>query len=369
MKLLYITNGISAPGGLERVLSIKASYLADKLGYEVHIITLNDAHNSSFYMFSTKIQFHDISYSGNTFQCFLRYVHGVRRIVKSINPDIISVCDDGLKGFFVPFLFGRKPCPMIYERHVSRLIALDGRKSSWIDFFRFKFMNIGASFYDRMIVLTHDNLTEWSRLDNLQVISNPLSFYPEKVSSLKSKRIIAVGKISYQKGYERLVEAWKLIHKDVPNWSIHIYGSETDGGKIRRLIKEYNLQDQIYLHAPTQNIEREYLGASIYAFPSRYEGFGMVLTEAMACGVPCVSFDCPCGPRDIIYHDIDGILVENDNIPKFANSLLKLIEDEVYRYKLAQNARQNVTRYCVENIIREWHTLFQELKSNEKHIV
>ena len=122
MKLLYITNGISAPGGLERVLSIKASYLVDMLDYEVHIITLNDAHNPLFYSFSSKISFHDIPYSGNALQCFWGYVCGIRRIVKFVNPDIISVCDDGLKGFFVP-LFLETKSPIIYERHVSKLIG------------------------------------------------------------------------------------------------------------------------------------------------------------------------------------------------------------------------------------------------------
>lgn len=369
MKLVYITNGTSAPGGLERVLSIKASYLADKLGYEVHIITLNDGQNPQFYKFSSQIRFHDISYSGNALKCLLEYIRGIRKIIKSINPDIISVCDDGLKGFFVPIFVGGKRCPMIYERHVSRLIALAGRMPNWIDHFRFKLMNFGASFYDRLIVLTNDNLSEWQGLSNLQVISNPLSFYPEKISSLNSKRIIAVGKISHQKGYERLVEAWKLMNHEASDWSIHIYGAETDGGKVRYLIQEYNLETQIYLHAPTKNIEREYMNASIYAFPSRYEGFGMVLTEAMACGVPCVSFDCPCGPRDIIQHEKDGILVQNDNILQFATALLELIQNQEYRFRLAQNARRNVRRYNVENIAGEWHSLFQKLKRDEKSIV
>ncbi|MGL4993840.1 MAG: glycosyltransferase family 4 protein [Bacteroidales bacterium] len=362
MKLLYITNGTSAPGGLERVLSIKASYFADHMGYDVHIITLNDGGREQFYSFSPRITFHDIQCGGNPLQYFNQYSGGLRRIVKSIAPDIISVCDDGLKGFFVPLFLGGKPSPMIYERHVSRLIALGGREPNFKDRVQFKLMNYGARLYDRMVVLTKDNLSEWDGLDNLAVISNPLSFYPDSVSTLDNKRIIAVGKLGIQKGYERLLEAWKIIEKRAIGWSVHIYGAENDGGKLRSMVSESSLSESFILHPPTQAIEQEYLSSSIYAFPSRFEGFGMVLIEAMACGVPCVSFDCPCGPRDIIRDGEDGFLVENGDVQTLADRLLQLIEDEELRREMGAKARVNVKRYGIESIAQQWSGLFNEIR-------
>lgn len=361
MKLLYITNGTSAPGGLERVLSIKASYFADHMGYDVHIITLNDGGREQFYDFSPRITFHDIKCGGSAVHYFNEYRSGLKRVVSEIKPDIISVCDDGLKGFFVPLFLGGKPCPMIYERHVSRLISLGGREPNFKDKIQFKLMNYGARLYDRMVVLTQDNLSEWEGLTNLAVISNPLSFYPDRVSNLDNKRIIAVGKYGVQKGYERLLEAWKHIEKRAEGWSVHIYGAENDSGKLRALVKESDLENSFILHPPTQAIEQEYLNSSIYAFPSRFEGFGMVLIEAMSCGLPCVSFDCPCGPRDIIKDGVDGFLVDNGDVESLANSLLKLIEDDKLRSDMGIMARINVQRYGINIIAKQWIKLFNEI--------
>ncbi|MGL5980487.1 MAG: glycosyltransferase family 4 protein [Phocaeicola sp.] len=361
MKLLYITNGTSGPGGLERVLSIKASYLAEKIGYEVHILTLNDGGNEQFYNFSPQIEFHDVVCKGNPLTYFLQYTKGIRKVVKALKPDVISVCDDGIKGLFVPLFLGGKPCAMIYERHVSQMIALDGRKPNLKDNLQFKLMNYGARLYDRFVVLTSDNISEWKGLKNLAVISNPLSFYPKEVSTLEPKRIIAVGKIGYQKGYERLLEAWKDIVEKAPEWEVHIYGNENDGGELRQKIAASNVQESFILHPATREIEQAYLDSSIYAFPSRFEGFGMVLIEAMACGVPCVSFDCPCGPRDIISDGEDGYLVENGNISQLAAKLLELIADKEKREKMGIAARENVKRYSVEHIAKEWDQLFKTI--------
>ena len=123
MKLLYITNAVSGSGGLERVLSIKASFLADNLGYQVHIITLNQGKTPLFFDFSNKIIYHDISVSGTTPTYIKQYITGIKNIVNQVQPSVISVCDDGLKGFFVP-LFLSKKFPIIYERHVSKNIQI-----------------------------------------------------------------------------------------------------------------------------------------------------------------------------------------------------------------------------------------------------
>lgn len=368
MKLLYITNAISGPGGLERVLSTKASYFTDQYDYEVHILTLNDSRNHLFYTFSDKIHFHDIDCKGNKIIYFFQYIKGLRRIISEINPDIISVCDDGLKGFLVPLFLGGKPCPMIYERHVSKLISLGNRSANYFDHIKFRMMNYAARFYDRFVVLTKDNIDEWRGLDNLEAISNPLSFYPNEIPITRNKRIIAVGKVSYQKGYERLLDAWQLINNESTGWSVHIYGAENDKGKLRTAIKEKNLSTSFVLHEPTQNIELEYLNSSIYAFPSRFEGFGMVLIEAMACGLPCVSFDCPCGPRDIINDGIDGYLVSNGDIRQLADKLFELISDDNLRDEMVVNARQNVKRFSIETIGKQWKDLFYSLCPNAIHI-
>ncbi len=351
MKLLYITNGITGVGGLERVLSIKASFLADKLGYDICIVSLNEKGKTPFYKFSSKITFRSVE----TEKRKTSYFKGIQRIVKEFVPDIISVCDDGLKGFFVPLWINSK-AKIIYERHVSKEMATQGRKPNLKQKISFLLMDTGSWLYDRFIVLTNDNKSQW-KFDNVVVIPNPLSFYPNSVSRLNNKRIIAVGKVTTQKGYDRLLEAWKLIGHKYPEWSIDIYGTVPENSKLPENVKGTSID----IKKPVKDIQKEYLSASIYALPSRFEGFGMVLTEAMACGVPCVAFDCPCGPRDIIKDKEDGFLVENGDIEEFAKQLSILIENEQLRKKMGQKARHNVQRYDISIIARKWDILFKSL--------
>lgn len=360
IKLLYITNGIKDPSGLERVLSVKASYLADELGYEVHILTLNNNGAVPFYNFSDKIIHHDITVGGNPIQYFKSYLSGLKSKIKTIQPDIILVCDDGLKGFFLPLLL-QKPCPMFYERHVSKVVEL-GEKPSFL-----KKIKVGAKFFlmkqlgktfNKFVVLTEDNKKEWP-MNNVVVISNPLSFYPTEFSALSNKKVIAVGKHSLQKGYDRLLQSWVLVQQDFPDWQLEIYGKIDLKYNFEQLSKSLNIDKTVTFFPPVSDIQAKYLDSSIFVLSSRFEGFGMVLIEAMACGVPCVTFDCPYGPADIVAHQQDGLVVKNDDIPAFAQSIKQLIENENLRVEFGKAAKQNVKRFLPEVIMPQWDTLFR----------
>lgn len=351
MRLLYITNGITGVGGLERVLSVKASYLADKLDYEVCIISLNERGKDKFYEFSPKIFFHSVDTGKNKFE----YFFGIRRIVREFNPEVISVCDDGLKGFFVPLWIGGK-AKIIYERHVSKEMVTQGKAPGLKQKISFALMNIGSRLYDKFIVLTSDNKRQWQS-GNVEIIPNPLPFYPDSVSNLANKRIIAVGKISVQKGYDRLINIWKKLESLHSDWNVDIYGSVSDNCELAKIIE----CTSINIKKPVEDIQSEYLSSSIYVLPSRFEGFGMVLIEAMACGIPCVAFNCPCGPQDIIKDGEDGFLVENGNINQFVEKLSMLIDDEQLRKKMGDRARHNVRRYDINIIARQWDELFKSL--------
>ena len=362
MKLLYITNAIKGAAGLERVLSIKASYLADKLNYEVHILVLNHNNDSIFYNFSTKIILHDISVTGNPLHYLKTYIKGIQNTIYKVKPDVISVCDDGLKAFFLPQIINKK-IPIVYERHVSKIIELGLNPSVFKQItskVKFLAMNYLAKSFDKFIVLTNDNLKEWE-LDNTVVISNPLSFYPKESSTLLNKKVIAVGKQGIQKGYDRLLTSWQIVHKKHPSWQLSIYGSFESSGTLVAQVKELNIETSVHFYEPVKNIESKFLESSIFAFSSRFEGFGMVLIEAMACGIPCVSFNCSCGPSEIIKNNEDGFLVENGNTTIFADKLLFLIENENQRIAMGNAAKENVKRYLPENIMPQWDTLFKEL--------
>ncbi len=366
MILVYIVNRIDGPGGLERVLSIKATMLADEFDYKIHIITLNQDNENLFYDFSSKITYHNIEAIGNPISKMFAYISGLNEIIKKISPHVIAVCDDGLKGFFVPIIV-KKPCPMIYERHVSKNVVI--RKDAPSIFnkintkIKFSLMNFGGRFYDRFVVLTNGNLKEWN-FKNIVVIPNPLSFCPEKQSKLVNKNVLAVGKQSYQKGYDRLLKSWKIVTDTYPEWTLNIYGTINESEGLVEQAGALKIGSKVNFYQPVKNIAEKYQEASIYVMSSRYEGFGMVLTEAMAYGVPCVSFDCPFGPSDIITNKENGILIKNGDTEGLANAIKLLIDNDEMRKSMGKNARISVNRYMPKKIGSEWNDLFTSLISN-----
>lgn len=364
MKLLYITNGINGAGGLERVLAVKASYFADQLGYEVHILSLNEPQPKPFYGFSSKLQFHSCEVKGNPIQYIFSYIKGIKSTVSKIKPDIISVCDDGLKGFFTPMILGKNK-PIIYERHVSKAIEMH-EHFSFIKkgsiFLKWKLMSFLAKKFDAFVVLTNGNVEEWEDLKNLVVIPNPLSFYPVESSSLQNKKVIAVGKQGYQKGYDLLLQAWQKANINSKDWKLEIYGKIEPQEKLKELAIQLGIFDKVVFFPPTQQIEEKYLDASLFVLSSRFEGFGMVLIEAMACGVPCVSFNCPHGPADIIKHGKDGLLLPNGDVEQLAEALTDIMEHEEKRQLMGAAAKENVQRYLPEQIMPLWDRLFKSFK-------
>jgi len=364
MKLLYITNGISGAGGLERVLSVKTRYFAEQLGYTVHVVRLNEAQAPLFYDFSPKVQLHSIAVFGNPVSYLRNYIAGLQAVVLTVQPDVILVCDDGLKAFFLPSVL-KTTAKLVYERHVSKSISLTptmGFISRIAVRLQWQLMDFLAASYDRFVVLTTANTTEWP-LKNLVVIGNPLSFYPDASSSLATKKVLAVGKQSYQKGYDLLLKAWQQVVAVHPDWQLEIYGTFDATQGLDALAADYGISDTIHFFPPEQDIASVYLGSSVFVLSSRYEGFGMVLIEAMACGVPCVSFDCPYGPSDILTNGSDGFLVPTGDTTALAQSLLQLLGDSALRQQMGHQAKENVTRYLPEPICAQWDALFQSLLS------
>lgn len=300
---------------------------------------------------------------GNPVQYIKSYISGINKIVSEIKPNIISVCDDGLKAFFTPIIIRRK-IPIVYERHVSRNVFIGSEKLSPTKAIKikllFSLMNYLGAKFTKFIVLTNDNLSEWN-LKNLEVIPNPLTFFPDEVSGLENKTVIAVGKHCYQKSYDRLLQSWQIVNAKNPDWKLKIFGKIDKNQGLIALAKNLKIENSVQFFPPEKNIQSKYLESSIFVLSSRYEGFGMVLIEAMACGVPCVSFDCPCGPKDIVADNNDGFLVKNGAIETFANKINYLVQNKEIRHNFGQNARENVKRFQPEIVVNRWDKLFKEI--------
>ena len=365
MKLLYITNGITGSGGLERVLSVKASLLVDLYDYEIAIVSLNEENLRPFYSFNKKIKFYDIAVPHGFYRNLKSYISGLRKVVRDFQPDIISVCDDGLKGFFLPKILGTE-VPIIYERHVSKEIEMRDNFSFWkkqLIKAKWGIMEKLARDFSRFVILTKGNSREWPSLKNIKIIPNPLPFYPESSSSLNNKKVLIVGKQSHQKGQDLLIQAWKIVMEKHPDWVLEIVGKVDESMGLKQQVSKLNLTGQVHFFEPEKNIEQRYLNTSIYVMSSRYEGFGMVLIEAMVFGVPCISFNCNYGPADIIDHDKNGLLISNGDVNSLASAIIELIENPQKRKALGLQAKMDAQKYLPEKIVKQWDELFQSLTS------
>ena len=213
---------------------------------------------------------------------------------------------------------------------------------------------------DKFVVLTRSDYEHWPELDNKIVIPNFISDFPSQPSSLKSKNVIAVGRYTWQKGFDLLIDAWCMVTKHNKDWMLHIYGPG-DNDEYQRMADEKGVGNRFVCHSYAKNVYEKYLDSSIFVLSSRYEGFGLVLAEAMASGLPSVAFSCPDGPADIVTDGVDGILVESGNVEKLAEGLLFLINHEEKRILYGSNACKNMQRYDKDNIMRQWIHLFESL--------
>jgi glycosyltransferase involved in cell wall biosynthesis len=214
---------------------------------------------------------------------------------------------------------------------------------------------------DTLVLLTQHDADSWSGLTKTMVIPNSLPFFPEKPSTCNQKQVIFVGRLNEQKGLEYLIDTWERVHQKHNDWILQIYGDGEQRELLHHLISEARLENSVVVNQPTRQIMDKYLESSIFLLTSRFEGFGMVLIEAMACGVPVVSFDCPWGPADIIKNGEDGFLVDYLNTDEAAHRVCQLIEKPELRKSMGTKAHVNVQRYNRDAVMHQWMTLFDRL--------
>lgn len=192
-------------------------------------------------------------------------------------------------------------------------------------------------------------------------IGNGLAGGPRPRSRQDNRIVLAAGRLVPVKGYDRLLKAFAQVVRERPDWKLRIYGEGRISDKLVKLAVKLRLHNNVTFMGPTGDIEGELAKASIHAVSSRFEGFGMTIIEAFACGVPVVSFDCPRGPREIITSGHDGVLVPPDDVDALAGGLLKMIDDEEGRHRMAANALETAGRYDISMIVERWEKSFAEL--------
>ena len=374
-RIVYCTPALYFAGGMERVLTMKANYFAEHFGYDVTIILTDGKEKPIFYPLSDKVKVInlDIGFEELWTCSFLKkiffylkkqhlYKKLLNRELMRIRPDITVSMLRREINFINDIQDGSKK---IGEIHINRanFRNFEGNNALKNLFSKFWMNSLLSKLQrlDRFVVLTEKDKEAWVELKNVCVIPNPLSFTSTRHSDLSEKRIIAVGRYCHEKGYDLLLKAWGIVQNRTTDWRLEIFG-EGDRTQYEEMVDTLNLdRHRCILNGRSSKIQDEFLNSSLSVCSSKFEGFGLVITEAMACGLPVVSFDCPWGPRAIISDGEDGMLVENGNVDKLAEALVLMIQNPKQRKAMADKAIENVQRFSIDQIAGQWKSLFESL--------
>ena len=373
MRIVYVTDALAIWGGLERILVEKVNELAERYDYEMYLLTANQGDHPIPFPLSPKvtcvdlkIQFHkQYHYRGvrrllKEIELKRLFIHRLKEQINHIKPDLIAC----VRTEFVRAVSKAKgDIPLVFESHTSRFSErfIGG---SWYSQTKEDLMNYAVHSAQMVVALTDGDAKDWRGINpHVQVIPNMVHLNPTgRCCNYDSKSVIFVGRFSAQKDISSLLKIWQLVLRRHPDWQLQIYGGYgEEQERLLPIIEEMGAN--IIVHEPTQHIFEGYLESSIFLLTSRFEPFGLVIPEAMSCGLPVVAFDCPYGPGDIISDGKDGFLIKDYNITEFAEKVCLLIENPELRRTMGQAGILSSQRYDASLIMPRWKDLFEQLIS------
>ena len=376
-KIVYIVGDLSYPNGMSQVLSQKVNYLAEHTDFELYVVLTENADSPHYYQLSHKVKYTNFNINFEVIQTMplykklwlyytksRKYKKLLTNYLLTIRPDItVSVLRREIN-FINDIPDGSKKIGEIhFNRQSYRKINKKYLPSFINNYMTRKWkqnLDVQIQRLDCFVVLTNEDLRNWSGFNNVLVIPNPIAKFPNKKSECIRKHVIAAGRYTWQKGFDLLIIAWKIIFKKHPDWILDIYGAGNPDF-YRQLAKSNGIASVVRCHNATSDIYSKYAESSIFVLSSRFEGFGLVLAEAMATGLPVISFRCPCGPEDIVTNGTDGILIENGNIEKMSKAICYLIENETIRKDMGKKGIISAERFREEHIMQKWIELFCSL--------
>lgn len=373
MKIVYINRVFAVYGGLERVWTDKMNALAEIPGYEVCLVTTDQGDHKAPYPLNENIRHIDFGirftqqyqYKGlKRYWIYYKLIRLFQRKIKTLieaeSPDVLITSASE----FVDFLVECKgEVPLIVESHGTFDRPFHMQAKTITNRIKRYFHNKALSKADWIVALTHGDAGQWIQINpNVSIIPNIVTINDSGIySNCEAKRVIFVGRMDSQKGYQYLDSIWRIVEKHHPDWRLDIYGEGADLKENLELIPQGK---HVYPHAQTLDILEKYKESSILILTSVYEPFGLVMPEAMSCGIPVVAFDCPYGPSEIISDGIDGFLIDSYDVEAFANRLCLLMENKALRKEMGQNAIISAQRFAKDKIIPQWISLFESLIFN-----
>lgn len=370
MKILYVNRIFAVWGGLERVWTDKMNALSESPDNEVCLVTTDQGEHEVPYYLNKNVRHIDLSIR---FVQQYRY-HGLKRywiyyqlvklfqkklkvLLESERPDILITNASEFADFLVEC---KGKVPLIVESHGTFDRPFHMQRMTITNRIKRYFHYKALSKADRIVALTHGDAEQWRRVNqNVSIIPNLVTMNESDIfSSCEAKRVIFVGRLDSQKGYQYLDAIWKNVEERHPDWRLDIYGEGTDLKENQSMIpKGHN----VFSHGQTLDILDKYKESSILILTSVYEPFGLVMPEAMSCGIPVVAFNCPYGPSEIISDGKDGFLVDCYGVDAYVDKLCLLIENDALRKQMGKNAIQSALRFKKEKIMPQWINLFESL--------
>lgn len=349
-KIVFFTETMETMGGVERVVAFLTNGLKDE--YDVSILTMYGK-ECTYFDIDCPIDTLDIKTHANSFknkiQRYFQTMIKLKMYLKQ-NPgiDYFVANSHAMSGSAMLLkVLTNTPIKMVLFEH-SKFMFSSG---IWRFVRHYTFRKA-----HRVIALTEDAHQEYLKIEAPSVhISNAVTIEIEKLSSMSKKKLIAVGRLVYSKGFDTLLPVWREVVKSYPDWQLEIVGDGEDAAKLKALAIELNISENVIFFGHTNNVQERYLDASGFILSSRYEGFCLVMIEAMAHGLPCISFDCESGPNEVIEDGVNGYLVEDQNSKELEDKIKQYIAlTEIEKQKMSHNAKETSLRYSPEIILERW---------------
>ncbi len=337
MKVLFVINSLISKSGSERVAVELANKMSAKANYEITLLNRESTKDNTAYPIAENVNV--VVLSGNLFQFYKK----LKEHISTYDYDTVVVHNMGKLSLLCAFV-----------PHIKKLVTLEHvsfvsrpQKIQFLSKFLYRKIN-------QVVTLTQNDKEQFDKFhSNVMVIPNfspfPIIFSPQN----SNKQIVAIGRLTDQKNYIHLLQAWKKIYQSIPDWQLNIYGE----GEHKKLLHDYieqNSLQNVSLKGSTSNVEQVYEQSSFFVMSSKYEGLPMVLIEAQSFGLPIVSYDCPYGPSDVIQNHENGLLVSNQNVDELAAKIFKLASSPDLLDQFAQNSLLSAQKYQPEQILKIW---------------
>lgn len=361
MNILFTIRNIDCGGGTERVGIRLANALCER-GYNVHMVDYDSKAHKPFFPCHPKLHLWTIlSHGGFERKMRWNFWYGAwkfRRYIKKHNIDVVIDID------YFNALWSAKLCHELGVKLISWDHYYYGYSRSGTSRYD-KALSLSSKYADYMVTLNKGDRESYIRdgffsADKVISIYNPLSFEVDHIIDHKrQKKVLALGRIDPIKGFDLLLKSWLEIEKEIEEWSLEIVCGYGDYKALEKEARELGCK-RVICSPPTNDVKGKMTESAIFALSSRSEGFGLVITEAASCSVPCVAYNCSAGPREIITDGEDGFLVDPQNTEQFADKLLTLMRDDKLRAEMGRKAFENCQRFSMANIIGEWEKLIND---------